>query len=764
MKTTEVKNGSLIYQCGKPVNEIAFVKSGEVLVTTPSGSYMVEQNGILGICELASIVHYYTYSAASPVILERYEYSRADLDFFFDRMPNLADIAVSTGVEQVSDIAASYTISCMNTAEIYDFIESQYNEYCLLCKKKHIKPKTLGTFSDMTRPDSDSGSIHYMSGFYSIIRQITEGNIFVAQSDFLDGFIRHLCFDLEQILRAEGELKSEKAKLLSMIVGEERDDLLECYTSLLGSFKQGNEETKQIADAIMKIHVEINGHKEIDADLANRRVGEAESELLKLPAESDAKEDNTKLDNNDDQESEPLTSEISELSEAIDTILDYADCGADVNASFKSAISAFKLLGGRELTDDRASKLRHTISSLFYKIYLQAFQVSLGGGQMPLAVNMFLDFGFVDEELAGKNNTRYMAGLAEQRLDAPEQHIYTFYDWLLAIYNGDRMPSRNEFDQDFTDVVHEKRIKGEIDKNTEVRFLSDRAQMVVFELQNMFPSADKMTFGRITSFTGIFSENDVVGELPKSLITSSDIQTIIDDVREKDYSAFYRETIYSNPEVGINKDFIHKEIIPDVILMPVIGTRGVMWQEIEGKMRLSEGRIMLPIFMLEDLRPILLHTIGEFRWELCKRVQGSFWNDITDPSLTSEYFDYVQFYRKNQDLSQDMKDKLKASLSKAKNSYKEVFVRDYIIWIMFESEGLPRMNKVSRSILFKYCPFNREIRESLSKNPLYENPLRYFNLHNGQKKHHFTNVSQEIRNAGKEIPEEISDEMEYLNR
>ena len=187
----------------------------------------------------------------------------------------------------------------------------------------------------MTRPDSDSGSIHYMSGFYSIIRQITEGNIFVAQSDFLDGFIRHLCFDSEQILRAEGELKSEKAKLLSMIVGEERDDLLECYTSLLGSFKQGNEETKQIADAIMKIHVEINGHKEIDADLANRRVGEAESELLKLPAESDAKEDNTKLDNNDDQESEPLTSEISELSDAIDTILDYADCGADVNASFK---------------------------------------------------------------------------------------------------------------------------------------------------------------------------------------------------------------------------------------------------------------------------------------------------------------------------------------------------------------------------------------------------------------------------------------------
>lgn len=30
------------------------------------------------------------------------------------------------------------------------------------------------------------------------------------------------------------------------------------------------------------------------------------------------------------------------------------------------------------------------------------------------------------------------------------------------------------------------------------------------------------------------------------------------------------------------KEFINEEVLPDIILMPNIGTRGAMWQEIEG--------------------------------------------------------------------------------------------------------------------------------------------------------------------------------------
>ena len=137
---------------------------------------------------------------------------------------------------------------------------------------------------------------------------------------------------------------------------------------------------------------------------------------------------------------------------------------------------------------------------------------------------------------------------------------------------------------------------------------------------------------------------------------------------------------------AMGKEPVHLEYLPDIILMPNAGMRGVMWQEIEGKRRNSPGRMVFSIFHLEDLNTSFIRLTGEFRWELCKRIQGSRWNDISDRSLTSEYFDYVQFYRKNHDLSTEAKERVRSSLQRAKNSFKEMFVRDYIIWVMYEGD------------------------------------------------------------------------------
>ena len=42
--------------------------------------------------------------------------------------------------------------------------------------------------------------------------------------------------------------------------------------------------------------------------------------------------------------------------------------------------------------------------------------------------------------------------------------------------------------------------------------------------------------------------------------------------------------MYANVEAGIPKEVIHVEVLPDFILMPNVGNRGVMWQEIEGNL------------------------------------------------------------------------------------------------------------------------------------------------------------------------------------
>ena len=247
------------------------------------------------------------------------------------------------------------------------------------------------------------------------------------------------------------------------------------------------------------------------------------------------------------------------------------------------------------------------------------------------------------------------------------------------------------------------------------------------------------------------------------LASEEKIEKTINAIRRIDYGAFYRETVYSNPDEGVTKEFISVEVLPDFILTPNAGTRGVMWQEIEGKRRTTPARMMLSVFQLEDINMQLIRLTGQFRWEMCKRMQGGRWNDISDRSLTSEYFDYVQFYRKNNELSADAKDKIKAEMGRAKNSFKEMFVNDYCIWILFESNGSPRLNKVARNILFTYCTFSKAVRDKLGVNPMYKEIMDKYDIRMAQKRHRMDNLVQKLHNLGKKIPEEIEHQQEFLN-
>lgn len=271
-----------------------------------------------------------------------------------------------------------------------------------------------------------------------------------------------------------------------------------------------------------------------------------------------------------------------------------------------------------------------------------------------------------------------------------------------------------------------------------------------------------MTFGRITTFCPVFSEHNVLKELDKGMVTVQKMMEAINNIRAIDFGAYYRETVYVNPAIGIAKEYISTEVLPDVILMPNVGIRGVMWQEIEGKRRTTPSRMMVSIFQMEDLTATMTRLTGEFRWEMCRRVQGPRWNDVSEPSLTSEYCDYIQFYKKNHELTADAKDKIKSAMQKAKNSYKEMFVRDYITWIMYEGNSSPRLNKVARVIIATYCPFSKAIRDRLMVNPIYKEMLEKYNLKMSQKVHHIDNLCQKLNNTKIEIPEEILNQKKFL--
>ncbi len=204
-----------------------------------------------------------------------------------------------------------------------------------------------------------------------------------------------------------------------------------------------------------------------------------------------------------------------------------------------------------------------------------------------------------------------------------------------------------------------------------------------------------------------------------------------------------------------------KEVLPDIILMPNAGTRAMMWQETAGVKRDTSARFMFPIFTAVDVDDMMMEIVGKYRWEICRKIQGVHWNDIRERSLTSEYCDYIQFYRKNHELSADAKEKIKSALLRGRNNYREVFVKDYQNWIKYESKGSYRLNKVAREILVTYCPFAKGIREELRANPMYQNSISRFDLQPAQKVQRLQGLYDKYQKAGGKITQELQDNMDY---
>lgn len=443
-------------------------------------------------------------------------------------------------------------------------------------------------------------------------------------------------------------------------------------------------------------------------------------------------------------------------------IMEYAEYDKVKISEFKQLLDAYKSLPDMLSTDSDAYRLRKQITQEFYQIYYKAFMKSMEQKEKlsPIMV-MFFNFGFMDVEMLGEEHTNAVYNLTEHLGLFESEHVYTIYQWLIRIYKGESDPSKNEFDQDYRAYLLEQRKHGELTEQQmkELEHRSDKK--VEFEIMNLFTTGNRMTYGKVSTFCPVLNEGDFINSVEKLALTAEKIELAINKVRDVDFSIFYREIIFRDAEKGIPQEPIMKEVLPDVILMPVVGIRGAMWQETANAKTDTSARFLFPIFMANDLDEQMSENMGRYRWEICRRIQGVYWNDIREKSLTAEYCDYLQFYRKNSNLSAEAKEKVKLALSRSRNSYREVFAKDYQNWLKFESKGSFRLNKVAREILIQYCPFVKETREELKTNPVYEPAFSKLEINNQKKVQRLMAIYDKYVAAGGTVTADLKDNLMF---
>ncbi len=759
MTTREIQQGQVIFQSGQKINVLYLIVKGTASVVYPGGCYILHSGDVIGLCSAGCKVAYAEYRAEEKLTVIGYSFEPERIKEMIDGNSDAIRFFISSLFRQLKEIFGNYRRLKTECNELYDHFMISYQDYMRLCGKYNIVPGEPDGYKELERLSLERDMPPWMRGYYSALSQmISAWDVRKVENDFVSGMLLRASTDIHTVAVLCGQMDEYKKNICQIIMNEEGTNLLELLISLYGKAVQKEGPEAEDVTAIRRNMNEIMMRLE-DQTIEKPVYGDEKAIYEKRIEEAGKQGERTRSTERIWGEELP---DAGVLKDSLTAILSYAGCSEELNEAFRENVKNYKLSNNKNGTEDDMRLLRQKLTKEFYQIYIAAFKRSIKEGETPQIVKMLFNFGYVDEELAGIENARYLYSIVNHLPTAPERGVYSYYEWLRAVYEGKKEPSRNEFDLDYSGYLIEQRKTGNITRQEEKELLGDYTAKVIYELENVFPLTNKMTYGRVSTFCPVFSAHNVLKPLDSTLVSADKVELTFDNICQKDFGAYCREMLFTAPEQGIVREFLNIEVRPDVILTPNIGVRGVMWQEIEGKRRTTPARMLSSIFQMEDLTLILTRLTGEFRWEMCKRVQGARWNDLSERSLTSEYFDYIQFYRRNNELSAETKEKIKNDMGRARNSIKEMFVMDYVLWILYESNGSPRLNKVARTILFTYCSFSAAVREKLKINPLYRDLVERYDIRMGQKRHRMDNLCQKLRSMGKAIPVEIEREKQYL--
>lgn len=766
METINVQKNQIIAKQKEKVNAWYLIMEGSVIQKNSYARILLEKEGVIGISETDRYLC--DYIAREDTILAVFPYDTADdLIKVLNGQESMRGVLLRAALKQRQMLLEMYAGFRNLVRQFHSFAETEYNDYTMLCSQLNLNSHSFSRM-DYFKPLE---MVHKAENW-----EVNNSTSLMKGKGFLEEYLRLMQKDdslcIGAIMEASFQTRRVTQGIIEMVeylkynqdilLSESEKDLFHLYFELVIQAEINNYDVKPLMERMDKMAEVIKRLNIYDEKLVAYRLDEYKNHDFTAHSIDDFATPGFEEEVQSTDEWEKENEEGEE--DCLVHILTYAGYKEDDIEKTRALIRKYQDLPDITSTDTEAFGLRKQISQVFYDAYYKVFMNVMQDNEDSTPIlDMFLNFGFMDVQMAGEDNANILFDLTEHLDLCNSEHVFTIYEWLKSIYNGVNEPSKNEFDLDYNGYLAEQRKTGKLTADQVKKYANNREMKVKFEIQNMFISGNRVTYGRVTTFCPVLSENDMINSVDKMLVTAQKIEEALDKIRKVDFSVFYREIIFTDSDKGINREMIMKEVLPNIILMPNPGTRAMMWQETAGVKRDTPARYMFPIFTAVDLDDMMVETTGRYRWEICRKIQGVHWNDIRDKSLTAEYCDYIQFYRKNHELSTDAKEKIKSALVRGKNNYREVFVKDYQNWIKFESKGSFRLNKVSREILVTYCPFAKAIREELKANPMYQNSLHRYDVLAAKKKQRIQGVYDKYQKAGGQITKELRDNFEYYN-
>ncbi len=449
---------------------------------------------------------------------------------------------------------------------------------------------------------------------------------------------------------------------------------------------------------------------------------------------------------------------VTGYNQSMQQIFEFAMVEKETQKQMLKLLNDFKNSKNPFNTESDGRKLRRQIARLYWGIYKQAYIRAKSEAKIPKPVQLMLRFGFFDEDLIEPEQLQELNDLIRSNETSEEFPILYEEEFLSLIYDQAEMPSITEMGLSYeAHLREEEKHKSRKDRKKE-QVVDENIKKTIYEIEQRLASTAAVCSGSTSTAFPILTSHAIKGSLSGLYVSKKKIEDLVQGLRKVDFSAFYRETVL---KMGDAREIVKEEILPYIILLPVFGTRTLLWQELSGTNKRTRGRIVVPIFFLGDLKKNLAHTIACFRWELNRTMKGAMWADPIEGGVTGEFFDYVNTYKKNSNLSAEAKEKIKEKFRSLRTN-RDRFAEDYMMWVMFEKDGIMKLNAVVREMFFKHIPFPHALRERLENMPAFTKyATRYKNI-SKKNMEAYERRFKKYQNKDGELPPEISHFLEFM--
>lgn len=756
-----ISSGTVLYEKGDAVDSIGLLVKGRVEAVADGVCTVLASGNFLGACDVERGVHGFTYTARDDSVIFVLPVTGLEsIRNLLKIKPEYCGLLVTSLNFFIAELNNRVAQLRQENKQLADFLQEKYSFCAEMGKSSGISVETVASVDRITRyseevPDfSDKMEYYIQCGKLPIDAQ----KKYFGGSEYIAVFhYREQCEVIHSLVQGCDFYGKNVYKYFRSLIMDE-DSLFNTISKLALAMVEKGERNSIVDRAVDEIVEKINETEMFLIEKAGMDISLDRERMEKLyfalmSGEGVVEEELEELD----------TPGVEYLYDSLEQIVEYAPVHLKVKDEFKENVNKFISLSDKFDKSPEASALRKQISNGFFEIYEAIVFRSFEDKDLPLAVKLFLDFGFVSEKLLTEEELKTILALKPKKYSEENGcRVYTMRRWLKAVYDGVKGTSKNEFDLDYEQYLREMIKEKRLEKKDLPGELADKDKRMRFECQNMFRYADRVVSGNISSFVPVLCSDGIFNNINNAYLTEEKINLSVNKVEEVDYSVFYRDRLASYEKIDAAKATIIDRIPPDVILFPIYGKNCLMWQDITGKKRSSKGRLLMPILFEKELDNEMVRLLAAFRWEKCRTDMGNRWNDFRYPSLTSEYTDYLQFYRKNSELSQDRKAKIRAQLQQCNNKHREVFTRDYMDWILKEARGAMKLSRVSRNILFTYCPFSNKIYKGIEGQTVYAEAAKKYIRENMAERKTIEMIIRKFDKDGTEVPEELQNTLEYL--